>query len=271
MSEIPWDTLIGGIALILSIIGILYTHKSLHSPILLEARKKHTADLTDFFRELHDNFPRYVSSTEPETLFTLSTSEHHPDINFYNFPKVETNWKYNDLMQNHLPEECNSFPKKWNAYKITVNEYGVKRNQIYEKIKTDVLNEIDLKYKSTLKGDHEISKQFISLLYTQCVTWIKDEHLSYKERNFRQENNELHLGPYGLAKGTKDDLIQAKENFEKMMFDEAYLTKYRNDILKIIEMEKELEDMYNNIKNIIENLLRYPLLPGKKCEILKNI
>lgn len=271
MSEIPWDTIISGIALILLMIGILYTHKSLYSPTLLEARTKHTADLIDFFRELHDNFPRYVSSTKPKTSSTLSTSEYHQDINLYNFAKVETNWKYNDLMQNHLPKECNSFPKKWNAYKITVNEYGVKRNQIYEKIKTDVLNEIDLKYNSTLKGDHEISKLFISLLYTQCVTWIKDENLSHNERNFRLENNELHLGPYGLAKGTKDDLIQAKEKFETMMFDEAYLIKYRNDILKIIEIEKELEDMYNNMKNIIENLLRYPLLPGKKCEVLKNI
>ena len=271
MSEIPWDTLIGGIALILSIIGILYTRKSLRSPILLEARKKHIAELIDFLREWHDNFPLYESSTKPKTSSIFSTSEHHLNRNFYNFTKVETNWKYNDLVQNHLPKRYNSLPKKWNTYKITVNEYGIKRNKIYEKIKTDVLNEIDLKYKSTLKGDHEISEQFISLLYTQCVTWIKDEHLSYKERNFRQENNELHLGPYGLAKGTKDDLIQAKENFEKMMFDEAYLTKYRNDILKIIEMEKELEDMYNNIKNIIEKLLRYPLLPGTKCEMLKNI
>lgn len=259
MSEIPWDTLIGGIALILSIIGILYTHKSLHSPILLEARKKHTADLIDFFRELYDNFPDYTRSTEPET----------SDI--YNFQKVETNWKYNDLMQNHLPKECNSFPEKWNAYKFTVNEYGAKRNQIYEKIKTDAVNETNLKYKSPLKGDSGISKPFVSMLYTQYVTWIKDEHLVYKELKIIQENNEIHFGSYILAKGTKNDLIQAKTKFKKMMLDEAYLTKYRNDIFKIIEIEKELEDMYNDIKNILIILLGYPLLPGTKCEMLKNI
>lgn len=271
MSEISLDTLIGGIALILSIIGILYTRKSLRSPILLEARKKHTAEIIDFLREWYDNFPLYESSTKPKTTSTLSTSEHHLNRNFYNFPKVETNWKYNDLMQNHLPKGYNSFPKKWDAYKITVNEYGVKRNQIYEKIKKDVLNEINLKYEPTLKGDHVISEHFISLPYTQCVTWIKDEHLYDKEGNFKQERNELYFGSYGLAKGTKDDLIQAKEVFEKVMFDEVYLIKYRDDILEIIKMEKELEDIYNNIKNIIETLLGYPLLPGKKCEMLKNI
>lgn len=273
LENIPWDIIIGGIALILSIIGIYYTHKSLRSPILLEARKKHSAELIDFLREWYDRLPLYESATDPKITSTPSTSITHLNESWPNFLRVETNWKYRDFIQNHLPAGYKALPQKWNEYKRTINEYGEMRHQLYEKIKKDVLSsEMNLKYDPDWKGDHIISAHFLTLLYTQYVAWVRDSRLSAdKARGYKQERNELWFGGWGLVKGTEEELFHAKDVFEKMMFDESYLIKYRTDILKIIEMEKWLKCVYEEMKEMIEKLMGYPLLPGTKCEILKNI
>ena len=44
-----------------------------------------------------------------------------------------------------------------------------------------------------------------------------------------------------------------------------------NEVLRIIEEERKLRKMYDEIKGMLEKLMGYPILPGTKCEILKNI
>jgi len=138
LENIPWDTLIGGIALVLSIIGIFYTKKSVKAPILLEARKRHTQELIEFLKEWHGKFPLYESASEPKTTPARSTSIVHLNEHWY-FPKIETNWKYKDLIQYHLPEEYKTLPRKWEEYKKLVDKYGDLRYQLYEKIKRDAI------------------------------------------------------------------------------------------------------------------------------------
>jgi len=87
-----------------------------------------------------------------------------------------------------------------------------------------------------------------------------------------ERGNELWFnGCCGLAKGNKDELKKAKEIFEMLMFNKEYLKKYEHEAREIIEWERKLDEMYRNIKMMIEKLMGYPLLPGTKCEILKTI
>jgi len=268
-----WDTLIGATALILSIIGIYYTYKSVRSPILLEARKKHTQELIEFLKEWYDEFPLYESATDPKTTSNPSTSLIHSGKSWHNFPKIETNWKYQDLIQYHLPNEYKTLPTKWEEYKESVDEYGMMRNQLYEKIKKDVLTKTNLKYDQNWREEHGVSQHFVTHIYQQSIPWIREGRLYFNREStdYTIEGNKLWFLGSGLAKGTTEERDKAKKVFEEMMFKKDYLEKYKTDIARIIEEEEKLGKMYNEIKSMLEKLIGYPLLPGTKCEILKNI
>ena len=270
--DIPWDILIGGTALVLSIIGIYYTHKSVKAPILLEARKKHTQELIEFLKEWYNNFPLYESATEPKTTSTPSTSIVHLKERWHDFPKIEESWKYKDLIQYHLPDEYKTLPTKWEEYKKFVNEYGTLRYRLYEKIKEDAIKKTNLKFDPNWSEEHMISQHFVMCIYRQCVSLIRNGRLCFdRSINYKIEGgNELWFGGCGLAKGNKEELEKARKIFEMMMFNEEY-KKYMHEINEIIEYERKLEEMYHSLKAMIEKLIGYPLLPGTKCEILKNL
>ena len=274
LEDIPWDTLIGGTALVLSIIGIYYTYKSVKTPILIEARKRHTQELIEFLKEWHDKFPLYESATEPKMTLTPSTSVIHLNEPCHDFPEIETNWKYKDLIQYHLPREYKTLPAEWDRYKKFVDEYGTLRYELYEKIKKDAIKKTNLKYDPNWKGEHIISQHFVIYIYQQSISWRRDGRLYFDKKfmNYKIERgNELWFSGGGLAKGNKEELEKAKEIFEEMMFSEEYLNKYEREINEIIEYERKLEEMYNKLKAMIEKLIGYPILPGTKCEILKSL
>lgn len=267
LENIPLDTLIGGTALILSIIGIYYACKSVRSPILLEACRKHTQELIEFLKEWYDEFPRYESATTPPITSIPSTS-----ITHHKFPNIETNWKYQDLIQYHLPDEYKTLPTKLEEYKKLVNEYEIIRYQLYEKIKKDVLAKTCLKYDPNWSEEHGVSQHFVTRIYQQSVSWIRDKRLySIESSNYKIQNNELWFERSGLAKGTTEERDKAKKVFEELMFKKDYLEEYKIDIVRIIKEERKLEKMHNEIKGMIEKLIGFPILPGTKCEILKNI
>jgi len=261
----PWDTLIGIIALFLSIIGLIYTYKSVKAPILLEARKKHTQELVEFLKEWYAKVPSYESVTKLKTTLTSSASI---------FQVIEADWKYKDLIQYHLPKEYRILPEEWERYKKYRDKYNEQRYRLYENIKKDAIEKTNLEYNPKWKGDHMISQSFVEFIYRQYISWIKDGQLCFDKKYYNykiERGNELWAGGYGMAKGNKEELERAKEIFEKMMFSEEYLEKYRGEINEIIEYEKKLEDMSHKLKAVMEKLMGYPLLPGTKCEILKSL
>jgi len=274
LEGIPWEILIGGTALVLSIIGIYYTYKSVKAPTLLEARKRHTQELIEFLKEWHDKFPLYESATQPKTTPTCSTSIIRLNKHWHNFAEIETNWKYKDLIQYHLPQEYKTLLEEWKRFKKSVDEYGTLRYRLYEKIKKDAIEKTNLKYDPNWKGEHIISRRFVTYIYQQSISWIKDRRLYFDKKSTDRKiehGNELLFGGSSLAKGSKEEIEKAKETFEKMIFNEEYLDKYEGEINEIIECERKLEDMSHKLKAVIEKLMGYPLLPGTKCGILKNL
>ena len=255
LEGVPWDILIGGAALVLTIIGIYYSVKA---PTLLEARKEHTKELKEFLKEWHDKLPLHKNAIEPEI------NEHLND-----FPKIEENWEYEDLIQYHLPKECKTLPKEWERYKKSIREYEKLKHLLYEKIKEDAIKKTNLEYDPNLNREHTISQHFVRYIYEQSVSWIRDKQLYKKSGDYEIEGNVLWFGACGLAKGSKEEVEKAKEIFERMMFDREYLEKYKQKINEIIEYERKLEEIYRKLEEMIEKLMKYSLLPGTKCEILR--
>ena len=264
-----WITICLSIAaLILAGIGLLYTHRSVRAPTLLEARKKHTAELIEFLREWNDKLPVFDNATTPKT--TSGTRDRRWD----EVSEIEKSWKYKDLIQHHLPKEYKTLPTKWAKYKEDNKEYGEMRYQLCEKIKKAVLNESGLKYDFRGSADHMISPHFIDFIYIQHIAWVRLGQFSANRKSDHKQvevENEFWFGGHLLAKGTGEEMSQIKGLFERMMFDEGCLTKYRTDILRIIEMEKEQRKKYGEIKEILEKLTGYPVLPGTKCTVLRVI
>jgi len=254
-------------ALILAGIGILYTHRSVRAPTLLEARKKHTAELIEFLKEWNDELP--VSDNAIVPIITSEDIDRHWD----KASDIEENWKYDDLIQHHLPKEFKTLPAKWAKYKENNKEYGEMRYQLCEKIKKAVLNETSLQYDFHGRGDHIILPRFIVFII-QHVAWLESGQLSADRKRDSSQvevENEFWFGKHLLAKGTEEELFQLKKVFERMMFDEGYLTKYITDILRIIEMEKIQSKKYGEMKEILGKLTGYPVLPGTKCAVLRII
>lgn len=259
-----------GIVALFSIIRIYYIRKLSQSPTKSDARKKHTADLVEFLKKWYDEFPEYEKATKPKTALTSSTFN-------YKFQEITKNWRYQDLIQYHLPNEYKILPVKWEEYKQVINKYEKLRFQLYVQIKKDILGLTRLKINSIGSENHAVSDSFVKLIYMQTIFWIKEGRL-YNDKNslhYKRKGNELRLKTTHelviLAKGTAEERDRAKEVFENMMFERDYLEKYKTNIIRIINKEENLEKLYDEIIEILDKLISYPLLPEKKCPKLKNI
>ena len=177
--DVPWDIIIGVTALVLSIIGIYYTYKSVKVPILLEARKRHTQELIKFLKEWRDKIPPCETAIDPIITPTSSTSISYLNEHRHLFLEIELDWKYKDLIQYHLPKEYKTLPEAWERYKKFVEEYGRLRYQLYEKIKKDVIEKTNLKFDPDCRDEHTISQHFITSIYRQCISLIRDRRLYY--------------------------------------------------------------------------------------------
>jgi len=136
------------------------------------------------------------------------------------------------------------------------------------------LRKTNLKYDPNWREDHVISQHFVMHIYRQSISWVRDKQLYFDKNSIDykiERENELWFGGCGLAKGNKEEIEKAKEVFEKMIFNEGYLQKYEREINEIIKYERKLEQIYHELKAMIEKLMGYPLLPGTKCEILKSL
>lgn len=269
--SVTWELLIGVIALALSIIGIYYTHKSIRSPALLEARLEHTKELKGFLKEWRDQFPVGESSMRPKTTPTLSTQAAHLPRNLHVFPQIENDWRYKDLVDFHLPNEHRLLPAEWEEYMKKFDAYETLRYVLFEKIRDYVLERSQLKYDPDWKYGG-ISEHFISVIYSQWICSVKEKRFYHRkeEIEFKEEKNELWLSASGLVKGTREEREKGKGVLLDMMFQEVLMEKHRTEIQEILVMEKELGKTYNEMTERLERLMGYPLFPGTKCGILKN-
>jgi len=82
-----------------------------------------------------------------------------------------------------------------------------------------------------------------------------------------------------VAKGNRDLHLDAQGNntqplenaLKEILFDTDRANKYDRSIKRIIELYNGLAVENDYISKRVDFLLRYPILPGTKCSILKHL
>lgn len=273
------------------IIYTYFTYKlakiSVITPFMLSARESHTRDLKDFLANWHNGFPYYLQ-------YNIIIKKFDDNLLTRN---ICLNWRYRDIVENHLPDDFKAdFQKMHEKYENLINEYEGDKRSLYEKIRFDLCRELE---KNGLDKHYytNASQQddFAELCFMQYTTWLGSNEKLYFNKGsrgtFAYEGSEgiaLHFRPdeesgraptYIVARGNHNLRLDASGNdtrplekiFSDMMFSEYYLNKYKHDIGKIIRLYTELQQYDGTLKNRINVLTRYPLLPGTKCYILKHL
>jgi hypothetical protein len=127
---------------------------------------------------------------------------------------LTANWKYDDLIGNHIPKEHKYFSNDWDKYINNVSIYQCRCDKLYNKIKEDLLENANLEYDPEVKRDNIITKYFVILIYTQHIYWIKYRKLFHQKDNIctiNGTNLNNNLNGYLLARG---DSLRQRTRFD---------------------------------------------------------
>ncbi len=261
-----------------------YTYKlatiSIIYPAMLFARKEHTKDLKNFLSELK-------STIKPNQIYDEAPKKEHP-IN----PITQkcTDWRYKDLIENHLPSECEKrFQNACEEFEKKLNTYNKTRNNLYEKIRLDIRYEIrkrGLEEECYTNIPERRSTDFAVLCYKQYMNYFgRSKELYFKNTRdtFVPYNvpatdiSELHFqcvdGIYTVAKSKYNlqNVSSIEEIYSDMLFNKEKFDEYKELAKVIIDGDAELDALGNKLKKMIEFLMRYPLFKGTKCCILQDL
>lgn len=228
----------------------------------------------------------------------------------YTIELLESDWRYNDFITFHLPKEERQLLEIWKDYKELELDQRSLFYDIFNKINSDVIEEINqlgITYDTELdpfppKSCWILLSNFIKALYLQYhFLYLEkdDEKLKGKtafneyfihvmphsmirgfslDQTSKRVNTDYDHNAYMLkvmeleiAEGTKGEIEQLKEIFEKMAFDNSYLSRYKKEIMRLFEIERKLNIISQDIIKLNEKLIAYPQLPGVKCNMLSTV
>jgi len=245
------------------------------SPLILYAREKHTEDLKTYLLYLKKNINKFYGHLTDVPKDTENKSE-SSKIN----QNVFLDWRYNDLVENHLPATCEEkFPNAWRSLEKTIINYNISRNNLYKQIQSDILHEIEWQRLSDAcyaDVEHQrTSHDFAVHCYRQYVYFFENSDYYYNEcsDSFRyiNEHSELWFDHDLVAKPSKDESEKIQEIYREMIFNENTIYNYENKVEIINRNYYEVIRQSNNLKEMIEFLERFPLFRGSKCNILRDL
>lgn len=272
---------------IVIIIYTYYTYKlariAVVSPSLLVARQAHDKELKDFINSwksgalsyLYDQYDAYDENARRNNSNLFTTT-------------IKSNWKYNDFIENHITgEKQEQLKDLCQDFEELLNQYIALREVLTESIKNDIeikLEEIGIDKSILLGGNNDITK----LLYPHYAKLLGPKKTEYFRTgsgisSFAYNSNQKEIvfqprfvvgNSYSsrpIASATysiwKVGLLEIMESF----LSETYINKFEDNIKKIYHLEEKLNQRRAEINAILECHLRYPLLPGIKCDILKHL
>jgi hypothetical protein len=297
------NTILGMIAILISIFGLYYTRKQIIMPHLLETQKTHMLDLKNYLIELENILPFHETSYNFikhwiidirffYSLITRSIWPFWPETESQcrsAIKKLEADWRFGDLIEAHLPDECRDFSEIWENYKKQIYEQEEMLHNLFIKLERDTLNElnelaIDYKYEVNWQDDERsyilVGGIIQSLMLQYLFYYMPKEKqyegkLAYGKDFVYSTSNKLFVRVYGhpteLAEGPNDDMQKIKSLFERMAFNNSYILNYKNDVIELIEIDASLANNCRDLHKIIIKLQGYPTLPSKKCKILKTV
>lgn len=266
-----------------------YTYKlariSIIAPAMLEAQKSHMNDLRKFLQEWND---RKTCNNFYEEYKEFHID--HPKNEDHLFRKyIISNWRYKDLVENHLPDECKSkFEGLCEKLAKHIDEYRNERKNLFSLIDEDIQNEFKNNDLDIKIFEHKNFIKFRELCYEQYVSIIDGKpcydpsqiifsyenngnRLAVKSNSFSstlytaEPNRDLRLDAQGRHTSPLEKALK------EILFNNNRAKKYEDTIKEIINLYGDIEKENNNIFKMIDFLLRYPILPGTKCLILRHL
>lgn len=271
------------LTLIVLIIYTYYTYRLARiatvSAALLEARKDHTKDLKYFITLWRSNY-FFDPYKDYDAKFHGNTSNKFKNV-------VISDWKYDDLVRNHLPRTSINLETLCANFSYSIDKYIELRNNLITSIMSDLAKEFESDIKKGLfvtENDGNLAvylySHYASVLGPDKEEYYKtgDQNLSFAYSSYMKEitfqpklQNGLHISPRVIVRADFDlRTMHLAERLEKVLTKE-YFNKYEDDILKIHSTQEDLDRVEIEIKEILDQLLRFPLLPGINCDVLKHL
>lgn len=285
------------ICLLTLIIISLYTYYTLQvvkfaykGPALLHVQEKHS----DVLRRFLENWSSSISHQHISSQNLVACSVGTEEIYFIRFMEIfksfEEGWEYRDLLDHHLPQSHKDLEEHWKKFIGSVERLGDATNELYSSIKDEInqqLAKVSSEYPDLESAEPGAIRELNNVLYLKCVSAhdyeiklsIKEEIINEDGESYRLDqlvfsfnhDNKLSSGPFKLLSGPiRREIEFVKSQIEEILSDGFVEGKYASIIAEIIEYEAEMERKKNEFKNEIDELAKWPLLPGRACDRIKD-
>lgn len=260
------DLIINMVSLVLAIIlgaySMLYSKKVLKSPIIVEARTKHSFELLEISRKWHqqlsknDNILKMWNRVPEKRIF------HAP-------PEVQ------HIIDHHVKKPQKDLLKTISVFSEKEFEFNMKVYDLQEKILDEfVTNMISISGEENSaiaipKGGLFKYVYIRILKYSGFEIDNQDEAVITPKSNDKPLN--VQIGVYGFPFPYICD--SSVESFEvtlrNLLLNEEYLNRYISDGNEIVSLHKEVNEIFTKIDDDFKKIHWYPILPGDECESLQ--
>ena len=266
LSGITSDLVINTSSLVLAIIlgaySIWYSKKVLKSPIIVEARKKHSSELLDISRKWHQQL------SKNDNIFKMW--DRVPDKRIFHAPpEIQHIIDYHvKKPQKDLLKTISVFSEK--EYEFNMRVYEIQK-KILDEFVTDTVSIGGEEHTAIAipKGD------LFRYVYKRILKYSGFEIDNQEEVVITSKSNDepLHvqIGNNGFPFPYVCD--SAVESFEitlrNLLLNEEYLNRYIADGKEIVSLHKEVNEIFAKIDAGFKKIHWYPILPGDECESLQ--
>lgn len=242
---INWSDFILLLTLIVIIIYTYYTYKltriSMLSPSLLAARQAHSDDLKKFLNSLLNG----SLDGSYESYINFDNNRKYNTSNLFK-KWIESNWMYKDILEYHVPvTDREKIRRLSDKIEQTIDKYIKSRLDLIEYIEQHLSEEPKI-----------VDLAGVSPGFSRNVA-------IYTYELYARRSSDVGMRDFPNNQSFDNILTELK--------DRDYCRGIDQEILKIKKLYEELTQQNEEIKDMLSPLLRYPILPGMNCDILKPL
>jgi len=247
----------------LSVIAALATAvlNYLSRPLLVRTIERHSDELKAIAENWLDEVPNIPDSRQPLT--------EKPDP--IKIPSEDL-LLFHDLKE-HSPRELRVF-ETWNIFKQKLDEYNQKRFSICEKVIEHIKSETQIPVTSKSQDNGIFYPHFVEAVHMDANDLARGAKPYYteliKEQKIEARADKFEFWPAGrlFARGSANMVERAKKFMVAFLntLEEKSYTKTASDLM---EDEKELKKLHEEVLRRIKNLIAIPVFPGK-CKYIKR-
>lgn len=241
---------------------------------LVEAQKIHTADLKSFLDDWCKHFNKFQINfeTEPDTVNKAEI--------YGNKHKSLEQWRYNDLINHHLPEKHKNLEAKWNQFKRCDYELRSSSYKLYKKIESDInakMRDNLIEKFENLGSGLDVNdgglKKLIRKLYELSFSGI-DTTSGQHYREHDESSGMNHLMVFDqtriLSSRSMKVVLEAEKQLAEIINPNYLHDRYGRDVKNMRRIDNELSRIRSELIESLDELKGWPLLPGTRCDRLKD-